>query len=95
VDGAKPGIVMKANPQVGAPYRQELYLGEADDVAQFIALNQTVSVAAGTFGGCVQSKDFSPLEPDPIEHKYLTRRGGGRPPPHRPPGGVLPLLGAR
>jgi serine/threonine-protein kinase len=22
-------------------------------------------------------------------------RGGGRPPPHRPPGGVLPLLGAR
>jgi len=22
-------------------------------------------------------------------------RGGGRPPPHRPPGGALPLLGAR
>jgi hypothetical protein len=27
--------------------------------------------------------------------KYFTPRGGGRPPPHRPPGGGLPLLGAR
>jgi hypothetical protein len=26
---------------------------------------------------------------------YYTPRGGGRPPPHRPPGGGLPLLGAR
>jgi hypothetical protein len=30
-----------------------------------------------------------------ITRPDYTPRGGGRPPPHRPPGGGLPLLGAR
>jgi hypothetical protein len=35
-------------------------------------------------------------EADFARRMYLyTPRGGGRPPPHRPPGGALPLLGAR
>jgi hypothetical protein len=37
-------------------------------------------------------EDLASRSPHP---KRYTPRGGGRPPPHRPPGGVLPLLGAR
>ncbi len=34
VDGARPGIVMLAEPQVGDTYRQEYYEGEAEDMAR-------------------------------------------------------------
>jgi hypothetical protein len=72
VDGAKPGIVMKANPQVGDLYRQEFALGVAEDMAEVIGLNQSTTVPAppGTFNNCVKTKDFSPLEPDVVEHKF-------------------------
>ena len=33
VDGALPGIIMKADPQVGDAYRQEYHRGEAEDTA--------------------------------------------------------------
>ena len=39
VDGAKPGIVMKANPLVGEYYRQEFALGTAEDNAEVTGLN--------------------------------------------------------
>src|SRR5215217_1970345 len=32
VDGAKPGIIMQADPKVGQAYRQEYYKGEAEDM---------------------------------------------------------------
>lgn len=70
VDSAKPGIVMKANPQVGDAYRQEFLLGEAEDMGKVIALGQSVSVPFGSLTGCVQTKDFTPLEPNALEHKY-------------------------
>ena len=70
VDGAKPGIIMKASPQVGDLYRQEFALGVAEDMGQVLALGQTSTVPAGTYSNCVETKDFSPLEPDVIEHKF-------------------------
>jgi hypothetical protein len=33
-------------------------------------LGETVTVPAGTFEGCLQTADFTPLEPDVLEHKY-------------------------
>jgi hypothetical protein len=38
VNGAKPGYIMLAMPKVGDRYRQEYYLGEAEDVAEVTAL---------------------------------------------------------
>jgi hypothetical protein len=70
VDGAKPGIVMKAEPRVGDIYRQEFLLGEAEDVAEVIALNRSVKVPFGSFKGCLQTEDFTPLEPDVLENKF-------------------------
>ncbi len=70
VDHARPGIIMKAKPRVGDAYRQEFFLGEAEDMGKVIGLNQSVSVPFGNFSGCVQTKDFSPIEPGHLEHKY-------------------------
>jgi hypothetical protein len=70
VDGAKPGIVMQADPQVGQQYYQEFYLGEAEDEGRVVALNLTVTVPFGTFNGCLQTEDFTRLEPDAREHKF-------------------------
>jgi hypothetical protein len=69
-DGAIPGIVMQATPVAGSFYRQEFFLDEAEDAAEVVALNQTVETAYGTFTGCVQTRDFTPLEPDANEFKY-------------------------
>jgi hypothetical protein len=75
VDGAKPGIVMEANPQVGDSYRQEYYEGEAEDMAEVLSLdasglNDAVSVPYGSFGDVLMTKEWNPLEPGVLEYKY-------------------------
>ena len=61
---------MVARPVVGKMYRQELFLGEAEDAAEVIALNETVTVPAGTYSNCLQTEDFTPIDPDVTEFKY-------------------------
>lgn len=70
VDGAKPGIIMWANPQVGNSYRQEYYKGEAEDMAEVLSLNEAVSVSYGSFEDCLKTREWTPLEPDIVAHKY-------------------------
>ena len=70
VQGAKPGIIMFAKPVVGKVYRQELFLGEAEDAAEVLALNETVTVPAGTYTKCLKTEDFTPIDPDVSEFKY-------------------------
>ncbi len=71
VDGAKAGILMKAAPGVGAIYRQEFDLGNAEDMAQVLSRTGSATVpAASCRGTCLITKDFTPLSPDHIEHKY-------------------------
>ncbi|MBD3868569.1 MAG: hypothetical protein IFK94_10640 [Acidobacteria bacterium] len=69
-DGAWPGIVMPAAPAVGDYYRQEMLLGEAEDMGEVLAVDATVSVEFGDYDGCVQTRDFTPIEPDALEYKY-------------------------
>jgi hypothetical protein len=75
VDGARPGIVMKGNPLPGEPYRQEYYAGEAEDMGQVIAVNESVAVPYGKFTGCVKTKEWSMLEPG-SENKWYARGVG-------------------
>lgn len=70
VDGALPGIIMQANPKIGDSYRQEYYKGKAEDMADNMALGQTVSVPYGTFDNCLQTRDWSRTEPTLNEYKY-------------------------
>jgi hypothetical protein len=76
VDGAKPGIIMQAHPKVGQSYRQEYYKGEAEDMAKAISLNESVTVPYGSFDGVLETKEWTPLEPGYVEHKYYARGVG-------------------
>ncbi|MDX1942945.1 MAG: hypothetical protein SFU99_20445 [Saprospiraceae bacterium] len=70
VDGAKPGIVMPANPQKGLAYRQEYYFNEAEDEAEIIETGLTITTVLGTFTNCIKTHDFTALEPDLQENKF-------------------------
>jgi hypothetical protein len=70
VDGAQPGILMLANPQRGVSYFQEFYEGVAEDTARVLQLNVTVTLELGTFEGCAKAKEWTPLDPGTVEHKY-------------------------
>ena len=72
VDGAKPGIIMKANPEVGDIYRQEFALGEAEDMARVIATTETQerAPAADCADRCVVTHDFLPIDPGHVEKKF-------------------------
>jgi len=77
IDGAQPGIVMHATqPAVGSPYRQEYYACEAEDMAEVVSLNQSVTVPGGRFDNCLQTREFNPLEPDVNEYKYYAPNVG-------------------
>jgi hypothetical protein len=70
VDGAKPGIAMKAHPAVGDVYRQEYLPGVAEDMGEVLSLTESVTVPFGSFSNCLKTKDTSPLEPGAVEHKF-------------------------
>ena len=70
VHGAKPGIIMNANPKVTDSYRQEYLKGEAEDMYWVIAKNQTIKVPYGTFHNAVRTMEWTPLEPKVASEKY-------------------------
>jgi hypothetical protein len=70
VDGAKPGIIMPADPRPGDSYRQEYYPpGQALDQARVLGRRAAVKVPYGTFAHPLVTSEFSPLEPQ-TEQKY-------------------------
>jgi hypothetical protein len=70
VDGAMPGIIMPAEPDVGVTYRQEFYAGEAEDLAKAVELDVTSEVPFGAYDGVLVTEDWTPLEPDVVERKF-------------------------
>ena len=76
VDGALPGILLPADPEVGMTYRQEYDRGEAEDRARVLDLDATVSVPLGDFTGALRTEDTTPLEPGVVEHKFYVREIG-------------------
>ena len=70
VNGATAGIIMLAEPKVGDSYAQEDAPDVAADKAKVVSLDETVTVAAGTFTGCIETLERTPLEPNVHEYKY-------------------------
>jgi len=69
VDGALPGIIMLADPQVGDVYRQEFYKGEAEDIGEVTGVGGSITVPLGTFTDILVTEEWTPLEPDVRERK--------------------------
>jgi hypothetical protein len=75
-DGAQPGIIIPAQPQVGQQYRQEYKKGEAEDNGQVLATNHLVEVKAGQYNGALVTMDTSTIEPDVVEFKFYAPEVG-------------------
>jgi hypothetical protein len=89
-DGARPGTLFPGAPAVGQVYRQEWAPGDAEDAARVLsttyafgsdpaldeAVPQALAEALCAAGDCVVTAEFTPLEPDALEHKYYAPRIG-------------------
>ncbi len=75
VKGGQPGILMPSHPQPGKPYRQEYLYNVAENMAQIVATNETVTVPAGMFTGYVKTREWSMLEAG-TELKWYARGVG-------------------
>jgi hypothetical protein len=69
IDGDKPGIIMSAHPAIGDFYRQEFSLDNAEDLAEVVGLNESVTVPAGSYARCLRTRETTPLETDLLEDK--------------------------
>jgi hypothetical protein len=72
-DGAQAGIYMTARPMVGQPRRQEYYRGHAEDHFAVVSLRARVSVPYVTSNRALLTKEWTPLEPGTLDHKYYVR----------------------
>ena len=70
VDGAQPGIIMNANPQVTDSFRQEFYEGEAEDMYWVVSTEGSIKVPHGRFDNVVRTLEWSPLEPEVVGEKF-------------------------
>jgi len=76
VDGAAPGIIMLAHPQVGDLYYQEFAAGVAEDTARVRNLSSSGCVPFGCFDRLLKTTETNRLEPDAVENKYYARHVG-------------------
>jgi hypothetical protein len=73
VHGAKPGIFMFADPGPGRSARQEYLKGEAEDHFQVVSMDESVAVPFRKFPHTMLTKEWTPLEPGVLDHKYYAR----------------------
>jgi hypothetical protein len=60
--GAQPGVFMPADPAVGDSFSPERVPGVAEERTTVIEVDQTVTIPAGTFEGCLVAEDVGLLE---------------------------------
>jgi hypothetical protein len=70
-DRAEGGILIPAAPEPGDVIRQEVLFGDAEDAIEIVSITASESAPARACAGdCLQTRDFTPLEPDVAESKY-------------------------
>jgi hypothetical protein len=69
-NGAKAGIFMFTHPKPRHSARQEYYKGEAEDHFQVLGLEVSVKVPFVATKHALLTKEWTPLEPGVIDHKF-------------------------
>jgi hypothetical protein len=70
VDGAQPGIIMKGDPKPDGYYRQEYYVGHAEDQGRVLGRGGPVRTPYKRFAKTLVTLERSALEPGAREKKY-------------------------
>jgi hypothetical protein len=69
--GASPGIIMPDSAfLLGMRYYQERAAGVALDRAEHVGTHKQLTTGAGTFRGCIETRETSPLEPGSTSTKF-------------------------
>jgi hypothetical protein len=71
--GNRAGIIMPAMQVIGASYAQEVAPGVAEDMAQIVALGESLTVPAGTYTDTLRTLEWTPLEPGHEDSKFYIR----------------------
>ena len=72
-NGGRAGIFMPAHPRVGQSGREEYLAGQAEDYFQVVSLRTTVHVPYVSSTRALLTKEWTPLEPGVLDHKYYVR----------------------
>jgi len=72
-NGAQAGIYITGTPRVGQVRRQEYYKGHAEDHFAVVSLHASISVPYVTSHSALLTKEWTPLEPGTLDHKYYVR----------------------
>jgi len=75
-DAAEPGLLMLAMPEAGMRYRQEFKEDEAEDWGAVKGTHAEVHIALGDYSNCLVIKEWTPLDPGSVEHKYYCPEPG-------------------
>jgi hypothetical protein len=67
-NGAKAGLIMPGEPQLGMKYYQEIAPGVAMDRAEIVSLDDVLETPAGTFSNCLKTKEGTAL--NPLEQEF-------------------------
>ena len=70
MNGAHAGLIMLADPKVGDSYKQEDAPGVVADMGKVLSLKETATVPAGSFFPCLQTAEWTPLEPGNRSFKF-------------------------
>ena len=73
VGGAREGVYMPARPKVGRTFRQEYFKGHAEDHFAVVSLSASVLVPYTASAHALLTKEWTPLEPDTLDHKLYIR----------------------
>lgn len=73
LDGAKAGILIRNQPIIDETFRQEFLLGEAEDMGMTVSVTadeESEEAGVSCNSSCLQTLEFTPIEPDAMEYKY-------------------------
>jgi hypothetical protein len=74
--GARAGVYITAHPKVGQTREQEHFPGHAEDHFAVLDIAAPVSVPLLASNDAVLTKEWTPLEPKVLDHKYYVRDVG-------------------
>ena len=69
---------MPARPTPGRTGRQEFYEGHAEDHFRVLSLHEPVRVPYTYAPNALLTKEWTPLEPGVVDHKFYVRGEAGR-----------------
>jgi hypothetical protein len=72
-NGALPGVIMQAQPEVGRRFRQEWLKGHAEDVFKAVDISARAKVPFGRFSNVLRTEETTALEPGVLDNKFYAK----------------------